>query len=120
MFYDLHSHDDFYFILMHFEINPETYNKNVRNLSKYNNANAQFPIYMESPKAARFLSKFETFVVDGKFESGFETWDANPDIAKLNFVYSNSDAMALKNLSVMIEKLKWKEFYAVIIRYKIM
>ena len=97
--YDLHSHNDSIYPYA-FEINPETYNKNIRNLSSYNNANAQFPIYMDSPKAARFLSKFETFVVDGKFESGFETWDANPDIAKLNFVYSNADALALKNLSV--------------------
>ena len=44
------------------------------------------------------MSKNENFVVDGKFESGFETWDANPDIAKLNFVLSNNDLKSLKNL----------------------
>ncbi len=106
--YDLHSHNDSIYPYA-FEINPETYNKNIKNLNEYNNSNTQFPIYIDSPKAARLLSKFETFVVDGKFESGFETWDANPDIAKLNFVYSNSDAMALKNLSVNERKAQMEK-----------
>ena len=95
--YDLHTHNDSVFPYA-FEINPETYNKNVKNLIKYNELNPADTILLASPKAARLLSKFENFVVDGKFESGFETWDANPDIAKLNFVYSNTDAIALKNL----------------------
>ena len=46
--------------------------------------------------AARILSKFDNFIVDGKSESGFETWDANPDIAKLNFVYSHADTKFFK------------------------
>ena len=95
--YDLHTHNDSIFPYA-FEINPETYNNNVKNLNKYNDANSDATIDLRSYMAARILSKFETFVVDGKFESGFETWDANPDIAKLNFVYSNTDAMALKNI----------------------
>lgn len=95
--YDLHTHNDSIFPYA-FEINPETYNSNIKNLNKYNDANQEATIDLRSPLAARLLSKFETFVVDGKFESGFETWDANPDIAKLNFVYSNTDAMALKNI----------------------
>ena len=95
--YDLHSHNDSVFPYA-FEINPEIYNKNIKNLNEYNSYNSDAPIDITSPRAARILSKFDNFVVDGKFESGFETWDANPDIAKLNFVYSNSDALALKNL----------------------
>ena len=95
--YDLHTHNDSIFPYA-FEINPETYNRNIKNLNKYNSSNPGEVISLASPKAARLLSKFENFVVDGKFESGFETWDANPDIAKLSFVYSNTDAIALKNL----------------------
>ncbi|MBQ8459092.1 hypothetical protein IJ541_03195 [bacterium] len=97
--FDLHSHNDSIFPYA-FEINPETYNKNIKILNEYNDKNPDNKIDITSPKAARILSKFENFVVDGKFESGFETWDANPDIAKLNFVYSNADAKALKNLSI--------------------
>jgi len=96
--YDLHSHNDSIFPYA-FEIDPETYNKNIKNLNEYNNYNTDNVIDITSSKAARILSKFKNFVIDGKFESGFETWDANPDIAKLSFVYSNADALALKNLS---------------------
>lgn len=95
--YDLHSHNDSIFPYA-FEINPETYNQNIKNLNEYNSYNPDTTIDITSSRAAKILSKFDNFVVDGKFESGFETWDANPDIAKLNFVYSNSDALSLKNL----------------------
>lgn len=95
--YDLHSHNDSVFPYA-FEIDPETYNKNIKNLNEYNSYNSDNVIDITSPMAARILSKFSNFVVDEKFESGFETWDANSDIAKLSFVYSNSDALALKNL----------------------
>ena len=103
--YDLHSHNDSVFPYA-FEINPEIYNKNIKNLNEYNSYNPDMVIDISSPRAARILSKFDTFVVDGKFESGFETWDANPDIAKLNFVYSNSDALSLKNLPEHERKLE--------------
>lgn len=95
--YDLHSHQDSIFPY-YFEINPDIYDKNVRNLNDYNSRNPEKEIDIKSPKAARLLSKSENYVVDGKFESGFETWDANVDIAKLNFVFSNTDALYLKNL----------------------
>lgn len=97
--YDLHTHNDSVFPYA-FEINPETYNQNIKKLNEYNAKFAGAPISLDSGRAARIMSKNETFNVDGKFESGFETWDANPDIAKLNFVFSNTDTKALKNLSV--------------------
>ena len=97
--YDLHSHNDSVFPY-YFEIDPEVYNSNIKNLNKYNDINPDSTISITSPKGARFLSKFRNFMVEGKYESGFETWDANPDIAKLNFVFSNADTKALKNLPV--------------------
>lgn len=97
--YDLHTHNDSVFPYA-FEIDPEMYNENIKRLNEYNNSNPKTGIAdLYSPMAARILSKFRTFTVDNKFESGFETWDANPDIAKLNFVFSNADTKALKNLS---------------------
>lgn len=97
--YELHTHNDSIFPYS-FEINPEIYNKNIKNLNKYNRTNEGRIVYLDSPTAARLLSKNETFVVDGKFESGFDTWEANPDIAKLNFVFSNADTKALKNFHI--------------------
>lgn len=91
--YDIHTHDDSTFPYA-FEINPETYQRNVNHFNELGLKN----IKLDSYEAARILSKNEHFVVDGKFESGFETWDANPDIAKLNFVMSNNDLKNLKNM----------------------
>lgn len=96
--YDLHTHDDSVFPYA-FEIDPKTYNSNIKRLNEYNSSNLKGEIIsLSSAKAARILSKFKTFDVESKFESGFETWDANPDIAKLNFVFSNTDTKSLKNL----------------------
>ncbi len=95
--YDLHTHNDSVFPY-YFEIRPEVYNKNIKLLNEYNAHNSENTIDLSSPLAARILSKSDFYAVDGKFESGFDTWDANVDIAKLNFVYSNTDAKYLKNL----------------------
>ena len=97
--YELHTHNDLIFPYS-FEIDPEIYNKNIKVLNQYNRTNDGRIVNLTSPTAARLLSKFDTFVVDGKFESGFDTWEANPDIAKLNFVFSNADVKALKNYHI--------------------
>jgi len=97
--YDLHDHNDSIFPY-YFEIKPEVYNKNIINLNDYNSRHKNDKIRLDSPEAARLLSKSEYYTADGKFESGFETWDANVDIAKLNFVFSNSDVRDLKNMSM--------------------
>lgn len=96
--YSLHSHNDSVY-LYSFEINPKDYNANIKRLNEYNEkAPEAQKAPLNSPLAARILSKNSTFDVEAKYESGFETWDANPDIAKLNFVYSHADTKSLKNL----------------------
>lgn len=92
--YDIHTHEDSVFPYA-FEINPETYQRNV---DHFNDSNLGKKFKYDGYEAARILSKNENFVVDGKFESGFETWNSNPDIAKLNFVMSYADLMYLKNM----------------------
>ncbi len=102
--YDLHTHNDSVFPYA-FEIDPKTYNDNIKRLNEYNTSNFKDEIVrLDGPKAARILSKFKTFEVEGKFESGFETWDANPDIAKLNYVFSNTDTKNLKNIETPAER----------------
>lgn len=94
--YNLHTHNDS-IMPYAFEIDPEVYNFNIKVLNQYNKSSQHGFIRLNDPEAARILSKFQNFEVEGKFESGFETWDANPDIAKLNFVFSNADTKVLKN-----------------------
>ncbi len=94
--YDINNHNDTV-VPYSFEINPETYNKNVKNLNAYNK-NADKKIMLDQPLAAKFLTQSESYVLEDKFENGFETWDANTDIAKLNFVFSHADTKRLENL----------------------
>ncbi len=101
--YRQHTHDDSIYPYA-FEINPKVYDINLKRLEEYNKLNPNKKVALDSYLAARFLSKAENYNVDGKFESGFETWDANPDIAKLNFVFSNIDTKNLKNLPLKEQK----------------
>lgn len=98
-FYDIHTHDDSVFPYA-FEVDPETVKDNVKCFNQHNSSlPKEEKLRFDSYEAARIMSKNENYVVDGKFESGFETWDANPDIAKLNFVISNNDLKSLKNMT---------------------
>lgn len=82
-----------------FEIELETYQKGIERLNEYNQTKTNNrKIHLGTPQAARFLTKTSAFQLEDKFESGFETWDANTDIGKLNFVMSNADVKALKNI----------------------
>ena len=95
---DINNHNDTV-IPYSFRINPETYKKNVERLVQYNKTEGKDkPISLYSGLGTRFVSQFEYFGLDGKHESGFYTWDANPDIAKLNYVQSHSNSQALKNI----------------------
>lgn len=82
-----------------FRINPETYKKNVENLNEYNKSIPEYKrIKLKSGIGTKSVTQFEYFGFDGKHESGFYTWDANPDIAKLNYVFSHTDTQTLKNI----------------------
>ena len=82
-----------------FRVDNETLKKNVEALSLFNKkAGSENPIMLKSGEGTRAISQFEYFGLDGKFESGFETWDANPDIAKLSFVQSHNETEDIKNV----------------------
>jgi len=96
--YELHSPEDSIYPYSP-EIDPKIYSKNIDWLNDYNyRQKAKSKVNLDSPLAARLLSKSTFYVVDGKFEGGFDTWDANPDIAKLSFSFSNADSKQLKNV----------------------
>lgn len=95
---DINTHNDTV-VPYSFKINPETYKRNIKLLSDYNkNAKDGQKLDLKSGEATRAVAQFEYFGLDGKHESGFYTWDANPDIAKLNFVPSHADTQSLRNI----------------------
>lgn len=95
---EINNHNDTV-IPYSFKINNETYKQNVEHLIKYNkSAPKEKQLKLYSGEGTRAVSQFEYFGLDGKHESGFETWDANPDIAKLSFVQSHSETQSLKNI----------------------
>ena len=95
--YEITTHDDTV-INYHFEINPNTYHKNILDLNEYNTLNSD-KISLDDIRGTRFVNKYENFELEEKIESNLETWDANTDIAKLNYVYSHSDTETGKNLT---------------------
>lgn len=95
---DINNHNDTV-INYPFVINPETYNNNIKRLNEYNsNVPKEEQIKMYTYMGTRFLTKFDKINAEEKFESGFVTWDANPDIAKLNFMPSHADTQESFNV----------------------
>lgn len=104
---DINNHNDSV-VPYSFKINPEIYKNNVIRLNNYNKS-ADKKIRLYSGEGTRAVSQFEFFGLGGKHESGFETWDANPDIAKLNFVPSHYETMQLKNIRDPKKKAEFKK-----------
>lgn len=102
--YDINTHNDT-IIPFAFEIDPETYHKNMLNLSDYNKSHRN-KIKIDDINGTRFLSKFENFELEDKIESNIETWDANTDILKLNYVDSHAVTEQMKNLPVKERKAR--------------
>ena len=51
---------------------------------------------LDSYIGTRFVAKFENFALEEKIEGNFNTWDANTDIAKLNYLFTNADTEYIK------------------------
>lgn len=83
-----------------FEVNPETLTKNMESIKEYNGkVKSGAKLSKDGYQTTRMLSKFENFVLDEKIEGGFDTWDANVDIAKINYVYSKENLKDLYDIS---------------------
>ena len=95
--YDINTHYDT-IVSYHFEINPEEYNINMIHLNEYNKAHKD-KIKIDDMSGTKYLNKFKYFYLEDKIENGFETWDANPDIAKLHYVTSHAITENTKNLT---------------------
>ncbi len=96
--YEINTHDDTV-INYHFEIDPETYHNNIQVLDEYNHTHKK-KAFMNKISGMRILDKFENFELEEKMDGGFYAWDANSDIAKLNFSTSHTDTIDLQDHSV--------------------
>lgn len=105
---DINNHNDTV-VPYSFRIDSDMYRKNAILLSKYNKTHQDSKINLYSGEGTRAVSQFEFFGLDGKHESGFETWDANPDIAKLNYIPSNNETQNSKNILDVREKAEYKK-----------
>lgn len=105
---DINNHNDSV-IPYSFVIDSDIYRKNAILLGKYNQSHKNSQIDLLSGEGTRAVAQFKYFNLDGKFESGFETWDANPDIAKLNYVPSNNETQYSKNILDPLEKIEYKK-----------
>lgn len=107
--YDINTHNDT-IVNYHFEIDPEEYNKNMIHLNEYNKTHKD-KIKIDDMSGTKYLNKFKYFYIEDKIENGFETWDANPDIAKLHFVDSGTVTENNKNLTAKqtLERLELLE-----------
>jgi len=73
-----------------FEIDPDEYDINVKELNKYNkDSSAKINLY--SGFGTKFISQFSTMNLDNKIEGNIDTWGSNFDIAKIHYFLSNND-----------------------------
>ena len=93
----INSHNDTVISYV-FQINPNEYLerlKVVNNLIKNNNKNVD----LESADGTLLISQFSNFKITKKTEGGFQTWDANTDMAKLRYHISGYDAKRLQAIT---------------------
>ena len=85
----INSHDDT-LINFVFEVNPSEYKDRLDAFIEFNKK-SETPINLNSPDGTILLAQFSNFKIDRKSEGGFVTWDANTDIAKMNYFISGYD-----------------------------
>ncbi len=91
---DIKKHDDMVYPY-HFAVDPDVLVKNVERAQK--EQGKDFDI--TNIETIKEIGKFQTFAIDYKNNAaGFELWDGNVDIAKLNFYLGNQDQEKINTL----------------------
>ncbi len=105
---EINNHNDTVVPYPFMVFDPKIYERNIDKLNEYNRMQPkEDQIKMDSYLGTRILTKLGNLYLDEKFEGGFKTWEANPDIAKLNFISSNSDTEDAFNLETDEERRKF-------------
>lgn len=98
---DINTYEDTV-IPYYFEISPKEYAKNLETLKSSG-------VKEGTPEALKILGEYTNFNLVRKIEGGIETWDANGDIPKLNYVTSNTDTRNSFNEEIENRAEKFKE-----------
>ena len=85
----INNHDDT-IVNYVFQISPKEYKDRLIAFDEFNQKN-EAPLKLNSPDGTILLAQFSNFRIDRKSEGGFVTWDANTDIAKMNYFISGYD-----------------------------
>ncbi len=93
----INSHDDT-LINFVFEVNPKEYKDRLDSFIEFNKKSDK-PMTLNSPEGTIHLAQFSNFRIDRKSEGGFVTWDANTDIAKMNYQISGYDEKLDQSIS---------------------
>ena len=92
--YDVKKHDDMVYPY-YFAVDPDVLEENIKRAQK--DLGSEFDI--TTVKSIKETLKFPNFKIDTKNKTaGFELWDGNVDIAKLNFYIGNQDQEKINNL----------------------
>lgn len=96
----VNSHDDTNMVYR-FPLNDTNIRELDKNIESINNLNKKYGknIKLDSAEASIMLSEFSNFKLDKKTEGGFVTWDANTDMAKMNYHVSGYDEKNLMAIS---------------------
>lgn len=98
--YDITGHNDITQLIA-FQINPKTFENNVKKVKKNFSSKE---LTFNNTKLIEALLSFENFKIKTKDKGGFDLWDGNMDIAKLNFYIGNTDQAYLNKFTDIDEK----------------
>ena len=96
-FIDINTHDDT-IVNYVFQVNPNEYKDRLNSFIEFNKT-SENPMTLNSPDGTIHLAQFSNFRIDRKSEGGFVTWDANTDIAKMNYQISGYDEKLDQSIS---------------------
>ena len=97
----INSHDDTNMVYR-FPLNDTNIKELDKNIENINELNKKYDknIKLDSAEGSMMLAEFSNFKLDKKTEGGFVTWDANTDMAKMNYHisgYDEKNLMAIPN-----------------------
>ena len=91
---DINNHDDTVINFI-FQIKPQEYDNRIKIINELNKKFGK-NINLDSADGTVMSAQFSNFRIDKKDEGGFVTWDANTDMAKMNYHISGYDEKILQ------------------------
>ena len=93
---DINSHDDTVINFI-FQIKPNEYDNRIKVINELNKKFGK-NIKLDTADGTIMAAHFSNFKIDKKTEGGFVTWDANTDMAKMNYHISGYDEKILQGI----------------------